>query len=126
MGIATSRPKQAASLRSKDVPVKDVQADEMWGFVSMKEKTRARKAICDEQVSDAYTFVGFERHSKLVLAWHLGRRSTQHTDAFVEKLERATSGHFQITTDGFSAYPDSINYHLGTRTDFATLVKKYG
>ncbi|MCH7666879.1 MAG: IS1 family transposase [Acidobacteria bacterium] len=110
----------------KGVPVKDVQADEIWGFVGMKEKTKVKKRIHDAQLGDAYTFVGIERDSKLVLAWHLGRRTALNTDAFMEKLERATSGRFQLTTDGFPAYPDAVNYHLGTRTDYAMLTKKYG
>ena len=29
--------------------------------------------------------------------------------AFTEKLEGATAGHFQITTDGFAAYFDAIH-----------------
>ena len=112
--------------RIVDVPVKDVQCDELWGFVGMKEKTKARKGIDNALLGDAYCFIGFERDSKLVLAWHLGRRTNPHTDAFTEKLDRATDGRFQITTDGFSAYPPSIGYHLGTRTDYATIIKKYG
>ena len=50
------------------VPVKDVQADEIWSFVGMKEKTKVRKQVADPELGDAYTFVGMERHSKLVLA----------------------------------------------------------
>jgi IS1 family transposase len=110
----------------QDVPVRDVQADEIWGFVGMKERTKAGRGIDDAKVGDAYTFVGIERDTKLVLAWHLGRRTAPHTDAFVEKLDRATVGRFQLTTDGFNAYPEAVSYHLGTRTDFATLVKEFG
>lgn len=110
----------------QDIEVKNVEADEIWAYVSMKERQKAKKEIQSEQIGDAYTFVGMERDSKLVLAWHLGRRTIQHTDAFAEKLDKATSGHFQITTDGFNAYPGAIGYHLGTRTDYAILVKEYG
>jgi len=91
----------------------------------VKERTKAAKKIKDTQTGDAYCFIGMERETKLVLAWHLGGRTTQHTDAFIEKLNRATAGNFQISTDGFGAYPDAIGYRLGMRTDFATLVKKY-
>jgi len=108
------------------VEVEDVEADELWCYVGMKEKTKARRKVRDPQLGDAYTFVGMERNSKLVLAWELGRRTIQHTDAFVEKLDRATAGRFQLTTDGMSAYPDAIGYHLGTRTDYAVLIKEYG
>jgi len=61
----------------------------------------------------------------MVLAWHLGRRTARDTVAFTEKLNEATSGHFQLTTDGFSAYPDAVNYSLGTRVHFAQPIKVY-
>ncbi len=114
----------------KDVPVRDVQADEMWGFVGMKQKTMRRKQAADPlntdtTLGDAYTFVAIERHTKLVLAWHLGKRTVRHTVDFTEKLHEATSGKFQLTTDGFAAYPDAVAYSLGTRVDFAQLIKIY-
>jgi transposase-like protein/IS1 family transposase len=109
----------------KGVAVRDVQADEMWGFVGMKEKTKKRKLNTDPMLGDAYTFVAIERHTKLVVAWHLGRRTVKHTVDFTEKLYEATSGRFQLTTDGFAAYPDAVAYSLGTRVDFAQLIKIY-
>ncbi len=114
----------------KGLQVRDVQADEMWGFVGMKQKTMRRKQAADpssvsDRMGDAYTFVAIECHTKLVLAWHLGRRDMRHTVEFTEKINEATSGRFQITTDGFISYPDAIAYSLGTRVDFAQLVKVY-
>ncbi len=43
----------------------------------------------------------------------------------MKKMNRATSGHFQITTDGLPSYPDAISYSLGTRVDYAQLIKIY-
>lgn len=91
----------------------------------MKEKTKRRNGNDDPTLGDAYTFVAIERHTKLVLAWHLGRRTVKHTVDFTEKLYGATSGRFQLTTDGFKAYPDAVAYSLGTRVDFAQLIKVY-
>jgi transposase-like protein/IS1 family transposase len=113
----------------KGLPVRDVQADEMWGFVGMKQKTFKQKLaadpLADTTQGDAWCFVALERHTKLVLAWHLGKRTVRHTVDFTEKLEQATSGRFQMTTDGYAAYPDAIAYSLGTRVDYAQLVKIY-
>lgn len=107
----------------KKVAVADVQCDEMWGFVGCKELRKSKDAPLT--FGDAYCFVAIERGTKLVLSWHLGRRTTRDTVAFTEKLDAATSGHFQITTDGFNAYPDAIHYSLGTRVDYAQLIKVY-
>lgn len=39
----------------------------------------------DPHAGDAYTFVGIERNTKLILAWHLGERRIVNTEAFTEK-----------------------------------------
>jgi len=106
--------------------LKDVQADEIWTFCKMKQKTKNRKGVTDPEAGDAYTFIAIDRDTKLIPAWALGKRDILTTDAFVERLDRAVDGRFQLTTDGLNTYPDSVGYHLGTRTDFATLVKEYG
>jgi transposase-like protein/IS1 family transposase len=108
--------------RIRNIPVADVQCDEIWGFVRCKEK---RNVTGDPLRGDAYCFVAIERNSKVVVAWHLGRRTARDTVAFTEKINEATSGEFQITTDGFKAYVDAILYSLGTRVDFAQLIKIY-
>jgi len=102
--------------------VRDVQCDEIWGYVGCKEK---RNANGDPMRGDAYCFVAIERNTKLILAWHLGRRTERDTVAFTEKVNDATQGHFQITTDGFRPYVDAVHMSLGTRVDFAQLVKVY-
>jgi hypothetical protein len=56
---------------------------------------------------------------------HLSRKEATLPEMFTEKLDRATSGRFQLTTDGFAAYPEAVHYSLGTRVDFAQLVKVY-
>jgi IS1 family transposase len=79
----------------------------------------------DPKIGDAYTFVGIERNTKLVLAWHLGQRDMVDTEAFAEKLNEATSGYFQLTTDGWRPYENAVSYSLGTRVDYAQLIKVY-
>jgi transposase-like protein/IS1 family transposase len=106
--------------------VKNVQCDELWGYVGMKEKTKTRKSIASNRIGDAYCFVAMERTTKLILAWHLGRRTADHTVDFTEKLRHATKGNFQINTDGFSAYAEAISYSLGAQhVDFAQIIKTY-
>jgi transposase-like protein/IS1 family transposase len=123
--LAGDRCRKLMHDRIKGVAVKDVEADEIWGFVGMKKMTKLYKQVTTPLVGDAYTFVGIERNTKLILAWHLGERDTANTEAFTEKLNHATSGRFQMTTDGLATYPDAISYSLGTRVDYAQLIKVY-
>jgi IS1 family transposase len=107
------------------IPVADIQVDEIWGFVGCKEKMRQRKNK-GEEFGDAYCFTAIERDTKMIVAWHLGKRSTPDTFAFADKLSKATSGRYQLTTDGFGPYKSAIPTTLGDRVDYATLVKMYG
>jgi IS1 family transposase len=72
-----------------------------------------------------YTFVAIERDTKLVLNVAIGKRDQRTTDVFIEGLRHATTGNFQITTDGFAPYRSEISTTLGDRVDFAMLIKVY-
>jgi transposase-like protein/IS1 family transposase len=107
--------------------VKDVQADEIWGYVRMKEKVADKKQLNSEDIGDAYCYVAIERHTKLILAWHLGKRDSINTHAFINEVERNTRGRFQLSTDGFKPYRPAVAAILGPREiDHAAIVKDYG
>jgi IS1 family transposase len=106
-----------------NIPVRDVQCDEIWGFVGCKEK---RNIAGDPLRGDAFCFVAIERTTKLVLAWHLGRRTRRDALTFTEKINEVTNGRFQITTDAFPPYFDAVHTCLGTRVDYSQLIKLYG
>jgi len=109
-----------------NVPVKDVQADEIWGFIQKKEGHKRPEEAKDETIGDAYTFVAIERNTKLVLNFALGRRDQATTDIFIEGLRQATAPQpFQVTTDGFGPYRSAITTTLDDRVDFAQLIKVY-
>ena len=109
-----------------NVPVEDVQCDEIWGFVQKKEAHKNPWEADDDSVGDAYCFVAVERNTKLVLNFALGRRTQKTTDAFIEGLRAATSPQrFQITTDGFQPYKSAIITTLSDRCDFGMLIKVY-
>jgi transposase-like protein/IS1 family transposase len=120
--LAGERCERLLESKIHNVRVSDIQCDEMWGFVGCKEK---RNISGDPERGDAYCFVAIERNTKLVLTWHLGRRTARDTMAFTEKLDAATAGQFQITTDAFGGYFDAVHTCLGTRVDFAQLIKVY-
>jgi transposase-like protein/IS1 family transposase len=109
-----------------NVPVKDVQVDEIWGYVYKKEAHKLPDEAHDDGIGDAYCFVAIERNTKLVLNFALGRRSQATTDAFIEGLRAATSPQrFQISADGFKPYVSAITTTLGDRCDFAQVIKVY-
>jgi IS1 family transposase len=78
-------------------------------------------------IGDAWTFMGIDRGTKLVLAFELGKRNTESARKFMRKIALATSNEhrFQMTTDGFAPYNYAVGMELDGRVDYAQLVKTY-
>ncbi len=109
----------------RNVPARDVQADEIWGYVGKKE---GHKRHGDEwNVGDAWCFIGIERNTKLILAFELGKRTITSATKFITKLANAThpEQRFQLSTDGLNAYPYPVGNILAERVDYAQVVKIY-
>jgi transposase-like protein/IS1 family transposase len=125
--LAGERCEQLMGRLIVNVPVKDVECDEIWGYVAKKEAHKWPHEAHDNSIGDAYCFVAIERNTKLVLNFALGRRDLATTQIFIEGLRAATANHhFQITTDGFRPYVSTIADTLGDRVSFAQLIKVYG
>jgi len=63
---------------------------------------------------------------KLLVTWHFGRRSQQHTEQFIARLDAATFGHFHISSDGWRSYLTEIKNQLGYRVDHGVVHKIFG
>ena len=66
-----------------------------------------------------------DRETKLVLAHHIGDRTLTDSYAFLDKLNHATCGEFQLTTDGWQGYTTAVPMTFGRRVHFAQLIKNY-
>jgi IS1 family transposase/transposase-like protein len=109
----------------KGVYVSEVQIDEQWQFILCKKATAKQKKYVGG-CGDSYTYSAIERGTKLIVAWHFGKRDEKHTDQFIKKLANATVGRFDFASDGWSCYPMSVWQHLNGRVDYGMLVKVYG
>lgn len=126
LAVVGERCENMMTERINGLTVKEVSADEIWGYIGMKSKTKKEKGITDKKIGDAWCFIAMERYTKLILAWHLGERNLDHTIEFTDKLAHATEGNFQINTEGFPAYKAAIEFSLGRQSvDFAQVVKIY-
>lgn len=102
-----------------------VQCDEIWSFVYSKEKNKPDNV---EDAGDAWTFVGIDSDSKLVISWLLGERDIESATMFMKDAADRITGRVQLTTDGLAAYISAVNAAFPTdeEVDFAQLVKMYG
>lgn len=110
----------------RHLPAADVQADELWAFVGCKEKTRIRKGLGEDK-GDVWCCLAIERMSKLILAFHVDKRTPDAALLFVEKLRRATRpARFQLSTDGFTPYPGAVSEVFADQMDYGQIVKVFG
>lgn len=106
----------------KGVECKELQVDEVWAFVGCKVRT-ARDKLKSDEFGDAYTFTGIDPNTKLMVRWHVGKRSEADTHRFMEILASTVAGRTQLTTDGFPPYRIAVPRYFGSRVDFAQLIK---
>lgn len=124
--IAGERCEDVLDSQIQNVPVKDVEGDEVWSFVGMKEKNKRGENAYKDELGDCYCWVAIERNTKLVLAYQVGKRTLQNAFRLMRKLRRATSDdRFQLTTDGLKAYETAVDEIISDRVDFAQLIKVY-
>lgn len=95
--------------------------------MNKKRATANREGGTKPEHGDAWAWVAIERNTKLILTHHLGERAGLDAQKFDAKLANATTGAFQLTTDGLEAYFDAIHTGLKMRgVSYAMLVKESG
>jgi transposase-like protein/IS1 family transposase len=112
----------------QNIEVKRLEADEIWAFIQMKNRTKHAKGLPDDMpVGSAWTFVALEAETKMVVAWHLGRRTEEDTLIFLEKVYQRIShkNQFQLTTDAWRAYGDAVSMVLGTQANYGQVIKTF-
>ena len=101
-----------------------VELDEIWGFIGMKAKRAEAKGLGPE-FGDSWTWLAIDADTKLILSHAVGQRDEVTGRRFLERLNDATYGRMQVTSDGLGVYTYNVPFALGTRVDFAQLIKSY-
>lgn len=111
----------------RNVQVGFVEADEIWSYVAMKDKTKNAKNIQSDQIGSAYTFTAIDAETKLIVAWHLGTRTEEHAVNFLRKVRNAVGEEtvFQLSTDAFAGYNKSVPAILGRQAHYGQIIKTY-
>jgi hypothetical protein len=78
------------------------------------------------EYGDCYTYVAMERSTKLVLTYHVDKRSSEGTWEFIDNLFFATSGRFQVSTDGYLPYTTAVPLIFRFNVDFSQVIKRFG
>ena len=109
-----------------NVTSKRVQCDEIWSFVYAKDKNASEEMKLEGKAGDAWTWVGIDADSKLVISWYVGNRDADSANYFMQDVAVRLRNRVQLTTDGLRAYLDAVENAFEYRIDFAQLIKLYG
>jgi IS1 family transposase len=107
----------------RNLDCSDVQTDEIWGFVGSKAANTPRHK--QHVQGDIWVWIATCRTTKLVPCWYVGHRDGHAARSFMHNLASRLSGHVQISTDAFSAYPQAIESALPD-ADYGQVVKVFG
>src|SRR5579875_365484 len=103
-----------------------LELDEIWSFCHAKERNLPPKLRGSDGVGDMWTWTAIDPDTKLIVTWHLGKRTPSDAQLFLNDLaERVVSERVQITTDGWGAYNKAIQRLFHHRADHGIEVKKY-
>jgi transposase-like protein/IS1 family transposase len=101
-----------------------VELDELWCFVHTKEKQL--HADDPSEWGDAYTWIGLDAETKLIISYLVAKRDGPSALEFVTDLSKRVTGRLQVTSDGFRPYVGAMEECFGADVDFAQLIKIYG
>jgi IS1 family transposase len=96
-----------------------LQLDEIWCYVGMKQKTAKKVNVLNEEYGDTYTYVALDADTKLVPAFHVGKRDADNTRLFISDLKQRIINPPQLSSDAYQAYMGAIIRYFGQDVDYA-------
>lgn len=128
----------------QDLRLDHIEVDEIWTFVAKKQ---ARLTVDEKaerhDIGDVYVWTCLDQSTKLIATHLVGKRSADNARRLMmdlaSRLERPTphqsdahaftEGGYQtvvqISTDGFSGYPEAVDMAFGPYAKYGVLVKDY-
>src|ERR1041385_4483373 len=107
----------------KGLKVKNLQVDEIWTFVQKKQKQL--KPGDNQDFGDQYVFVAIDADTKLVPTFRVGKRTSRMAASFMMELSTRIQTRFQLSTDAFQGYAESVDRVFGGEIDYGQIHKQY-
>lgn len=100
-----------------------LQLDEQWGFVGKKQKRV--EADDPQSMGDAWLFIAIDATKKAIVSYVVGKRTAATTKRLCWDVRSRVMNRPQVSTDGFSAYPDAIDLAFNGDVDFGQIIKLF-
>src|ERR1035441_6370901 len=91
--------------KMRDLSCKQIQVDEIWGFIGAKQKNAKRAGA----YGDVWTFIALDADTKLIPSFIIGKRDGYHAKAFMSDLAGRVKNRVQISSDALKAYEDAVD-----------------
>ena len=108
----------------RDLLCRRIEVDEVWCYVGKKE---AQVTAADDpaEVGDFWTWVALDPETKIVPSFHIGKRTTGDSQAFMRDLAWRLQNRVQLSADGLPHYREAVEVAFRGRVDFGSIVKSY-
>jgi len=117
---------QLMATHMRHVESRYLEADEIWTFVSKKERRLKGDEKLNFDLGDQFLFFAIDHETKVIPAWALGKRTSGTALQFLGRLKGALNGlRPHISTDDWRGYEDCIERVFGSNVDYATIHKTY-
>ncbi|MGA3284372.1 MAG: hypothetical protein ABSD57_07940 [Verrucomicrobiota bacterium] len=110
----------------RNLPCKILQVDEVWSFTYCKQANIRPELEGQDGIGDTWTWIALDSETKLIPAWHVGKREISDAHLFIHDLKNRLAHRVQLTSDGHKAYLTAVEDAFGADVDYAMLVKIYG
>ena len=107
--------------KMRGVASKNIEVDEIWGFIGAKRKNAARAGA----YGDVWTFIALDADTKLIPSFVVGKRDAYHTKMFIDDLAERVSNRIQLSSDSMTSYADAVERGFGTEVDYGQIEKTY-
>jgi IS1 family transposase len=107
--------------KMRDLSCKQIEVDEIWGFIGAKQKNASRAGA----YGDVWTFIALDADTKLIPSFVVGKRDAYNAKAFMSDLASRLKNRVQISSDSLAAYEDAIERGFGSEVDYGQVVKTY-
>ena len=122
-----------------------LECDEIWTFCGKKQSrcTMEERALRHD-IGDIYLWTALDQETKLVACYLVGKRSADNARRMMELLASRLvppskphdsddhsweKRHFtpicQLSTDGYTAYPEAVDLAFGPYVKYGTIIKDY-
>jgi IS1 family transposase len=122
----------------RGLKLEHLEVDEIWTFCAKKQARLHVEERDNPNVGDMYMWVALDKETKLVPTFIIGKRSADMARRLMVDLASRlvfprpqdwNTDVFQtitqISTDGFSAYPEAVDLAFGPYVKFGTIIKDY-